>query len=451
MHKNKFFKAIILLGGSSKRFSEDSLKQCQLLSGKKVYLHTLELFLKIPVFDEIILVVNKKCQMIVNQDIEQIKGHSIKVVLGGSTRQESSFKGLIACGKKTDYVVIHDAVRPLVDDKIIYNNIEKVLSCSAIDTCIPTADTLVMVKDHEQIIDIPDRRLFQRGQTPQSFQYSLIMQAHHTAAAQGIVDSTDDCQLVLKMGVPVHYVVGDESNIKITTELDLVIAEQLLRLKVHNQVNDKDQPSLINKKFVVVGGTGGIGTAICELLVKEGAQAIALSRHSEQLLDISSPSQIEKTFCSLYRSHGEIDGLINSAGLLKIKELGHLTSDEIDEMLRVNLHGVIFSCKLAKIKQGGHIINIASSAYTRGRPQYSVYSCAKAAVVNFTQAFAQEHPQLNVNVVIPHRTKTQLRLTNFGPENEEELLSPYEVAKQIIGILKQADITGNIIEVRKNR
>jgi len=444
--------AILLMGGTGERFPSHHIKQCERLSGKKIYLHTLERFLSTGAINEIILVTHP---LIIEEVRKEVAGYSsvpIKVVEGGGSRQESSYLGIKAADPKTDYVVIHDAVRPLVSRRIIQDNIEKVLQYGAVDTCIPTADTLVKLKKAgETILDsIPDRSCYQRGQTPQSFEYSLILQAHERALQMGLKGISDDCRLVLELGHPIHIVQGDEENIKITTELDLFLAEQILRLQRGRVESGSGCKSLKGCRYIVVGGSEGIGKSLCNLLTREGAEALALSRHSAYSFDVRNPALVQDSFEKIFAQYGEVDGLINSAGILTVKGLSSLSFEEIREMLEVNLHGVIYSCRSAKVKKGGHIVNIASSSFTRGRPYYAIYSCAKAAVVNFTQALAEEWPHLNVNALVPHRTNTRLRSKNFAEEdNIQELLEPEEVAEAIIDILKTEKLTGTFVEVRK--
>ncbi len=128
-----------------------------------------------------------------------------------------------------------------------------------------------------------------------------------------------------------------------------------------------------------------------------------------------------------------------------MKELKNLSAHEIEEMIRVNLTGLIFSFKWAQVKEGGHIINIASSSYARGRKGYAIYSSAKAGVVNFSQALAEERPELQVNVVVPQRTNTAMRHACFPEERADSLLAPEKVAASIIQLLKQSNLTGSIV------
>lgn len=187
-------KAILLMGGTGIRFGSETPKQFHRLAGKKVYLHTLEAFLESRLFEEIVLVCPSAWIEEVKNDLKSYPSFPFQVVEGGLTRQESSLKGLLAC-EGTNIVVIHDAVRPFISLEILKANVEGAHEKGAVDTCIPSADTLVFAPEKHQIADIPVRSHYMRGQTPQSFRYSLILDAHIKAKDQGISNSSDDCSL----------------------------------------------------------------------------------------------------------------------------------------------------------------------------------------------------------------------------------------------------------------
>lgn len=438
MYKNYRFTAILLMGGKGERFKSTTPKQFHRLSGKKIYLHTLEVFLYFP-FDEIILTCPEEWIDEVQSEIPE----KVRLIPGGETRQESSALALNACSD-TDFVVIHDAVRPFISRKIIQENMDASLRYKAVDTCIPLADTIVHSPDGSFISSIPKRSEYLRGQTPQSFSYPLIQKAHEEGKT--LKDISDDCKLVLAMDHPVHIVQGDENNIKITTELDLFLAEQLLRMKDQAL---SPQNSLKDKVFAIVGGMGGIGSCITKTLIAEGATVLSLSRSSPYKLDLTKPETIHEVFENIHKELGLIDGLINCAGLLKVKPLKKYSLTEIQELLAVNFTGLVACCQSVRLKNGGHIINLASSSFSFGRKYYSIYSSSKAAVVNFTQALSEELPDLKINTVIPSRTNTPMRWNNFPGEDQNTLLDPEEVAQTIADLLKDPNTTGSIIPVRK--
>lgn len=443
----EIFAGILLLAGQGERFQEDLPKQFHRLSGKKVYIHALEKFVRAGFFSKIILVVHPKYISEVSLETQQYP--HVTVIAGGSTRQESSYQALQHCKGLADFVIIHDAVRPFVSEQILQENKEKVLLHSAVDTCTPSFDTIVKCQDGSKIDNIPNRSQCWRGQTPQSFRYDLIMQAHEEAMRAGITDASDDCQLVLRLCKDVFIAKGSEHNIKITTQLDLYIAEHLMRMQ-ETCLSCEDSKSLKEKLYIVVGGSGGIGTALKEELEKEEAKVLVLSRKSSRFpVDIRNHVYLSRVFKRIEREYGPVDGLINAAGILKTGKVEDLDPLEIQEQLFVNLHGVIHACKSASIKQGGHIVNIASSSFARGRAESAIYSAAKAAVVNFTQGLAEECSHLQINTLVPQRTNTQLRRCNFPGEDETTLLDPAKVAGVIVNLLKKEGMTGQIIEVLK--
>lgn len=435
------------MGGEGKRFSSSLPKQFHRLSGKKVYLYTLETFVKSQLFKEIILVCHKSYIDEIANDIQALRNTSspIRVIAGSDTRQLSSEIGIKS--SLFDYVLIHDAVRPFVSLTILEDNIEALKKFDACDTCIPSADTIVHSKDQELITSIPDRSKYLRGQTPQSFKKDLLIKAHENALKNNITNASDDCQLITTD--PIHIVKGSETNIKITSSFDLCIAEHLLRLKV-TPLNSIHKTSLKGKTYVVTGATGGIGQEICNLLESENATIIRLSlSSSEHPIDLTDFNSSKILFEKLEKTYGAFDGLINSVGYLKISPLKNLKAKDLSDLIDKNFTALTHSCKLCPLKEEAHIINIASSSYSRGRENYAIYSAMKAAVVNFTQGLSEEMPKLSINSIIPPRTQTDMRLKNFPKENLSTLLHPKHTAEKVVEILKVKNMTGMTVEIKK--
>lgn len=444
MYQNFRVGALLLMGGLGRRFGSEIPKQFHSLAGKPVFIHTLHAFLSMEIFDEIILSCHRDWMEFVKKLLPK-SDCEIRIVEGGETRQESSRLGLLGFQKAPDIVCIHDAVRPFVTQKIIHQNVEKASTIGAVDTCIASMDTLVYAPSSDLIDSIPVRSQYLRGQTPQTFSYPLILRAHAETMCR---DSSDDCQLVLDLGHPIGVVIGDEGNIKITSGLDLFFAEQLIRQKI-SPVSKSPLKELRGKRVAIIGGSGGIGNQIIHEIQKYGGNAIALSRNSKPIsLDLKDPISIQKAFEQI-KQDGPIDGLINCGGCLQVSTLEDLTIDQIHQALDVNLKGLIFACKMAPLKEGGHVINIASSSFSRGRKDMTVYSAAKAGVVNFTQGWAEERPDLHIHVVIPQRTNTSMRWSNFPKEDPSSLLDPQKVAETVIELLLQDNCTGLLVEVRK--
>jgi ribitol-5-phosphate 2-dehydrogenase (NADP+) / D-ribitol-5-phosphate cytidylyltransferase len=436
-------RAILLMGGRGERFGSQLPKQFHRVAGKKVYLYTLESFLRMGFFETIFLVYCPGWREEIEDDVKNYP--NIQLVEGGETRQESSLLGLRACGEGTEIVIIHDAVRPFVSAHTVKETIEKTISHGAVDTCIALADTIVHSEHGREISSIPNRAEYLRGQTPQGFLYPLILEAHCRTQQS---NASDDCSLVLERGHPVAIVPGEERNIKITTELDLFVAEQLIH-KERVLPSLAPSRSLEGKRFVITGGTGGIGSAVARFLEQEGAPPLLLSKSSHHYpVDLTTYAGVKEVFDKIHASYGEVDGLINSIGSFSLKPIDALSPEEVEQLIATNFTSLVFSCQCARIKKGGHIVNIASSSYSRGRKNYAVYSSTKAAVVNFTQGLAEERPEMRINALVPQRTNTSMRRAFFSEEDPATLLSPEAVAEQIVRLLKHPEITGSIIEVR---
>jgi 2-C-methyl-D-erythritol 4-phosphate cytidylyltransferase len=220
MYKNYRIGAILLMAGSGNRFGSEVPKQFHLVGHRRVYLHALDVVQSAQIFDEILLVTHPEWV-----DIVANEAPVGKVIQGAKTRQESSYNGLKGFSQKPDIVLIHDAVRPFVSKEILISNVENAITHQAVDTCIPSADTLVYAPDVVRIDKIPKRAHYLRGQTPQTFHYEKILRAHQETKLE---NATDDCVLILEQGSPVFIVYGDERNFKITNQLDIKLAELLI-------------------------------------------------------------------------------------------------------------------------------------------------------------------------------------------------------------------------------
>lgn len=226
---------VILAGGSGSRMGiVDKPKQFIDVYGKPVMVHTLETFDSHTEIDALAIVcledwIDDLTILLRKYEISKVKW----IVNGGKTRQESTYNVLKALQNECsddDILVIHDSVRPLISHKIISNNIEGAKKYGAVDTVIPSADTIIKSIDSETIEEVPNRSELYIGQTPQSFRFSLIKEAHDKAIEEGVLNSTDDCQLILNLGEKVHLVDGEKLNFKITSFDDLLLLKAIVKL-----------------------------------------------------------------------------------------------------------------------------------------------------------------------------------------------------------------------------
>ena len=227
--------AIILASGASERLNGlSTVKQFVKIAGKKVIEHTLEVFEKNRNIDEIVVVTSEKYLDYCSEIVQKNNYKKItKVVQGGNTRRESSFQGLKSINTAEESnILIHDAVRPFISDRIIDDCIQALEKYSAVDVAIPSADTIIQVNDENTIENIPKRKYLKRGQTPQAFKFGVIKKAHLLAQNEKDIDVTDDCGLIKKFNLCEVFVVeGEEYNIKITYPIDIDIADKLFQIR----------------------------------------------------------------------------------------------------------------------------------------------------------------------------------------------------------------------------
>lgn len=229
--------AIVLAGGSGSRMGMvDRPKQFIDIYGKPVIIHTLEAFEINEKIDAICVVCVKSWQDDLSVWLKEYDIRKVRWIAdAGSSRQESSLNALNAIQSECsgdDYVIIHDAARPLVSQKIINENIEKVKEFGACDTVIPAHDTIIKSLDEKTLDSIPLRKELYLGQTPQSFRYSIVRKAYDDYFAlpeDKRPEMTDDCGLVLSSGITIGMAMGDKLNMKITTMEDLLLVKSIVR------------------------------------------------------------------------------------------------------------------------------------------------------------------------------------------------------------------------------
>lgn len=222
----------ILAGGIGTRMNiSDMPKQFLMLGNKPIIIHTIEKFLMCARFDKIYIGVHSDWLMYMNDLIEKynLDKERLVCVHGGADRNETIFNiikqiKIDYASNNDDIVVTHDAVRPFVTSRIIEENINAALEFGACDTVIKATDTIVTSKDEKTITEIPNRRFMYQGQTPQSFKISLLFNLYNDLNNEERAVLTDACKICVVRNTPVHLVLGEVANIKITTVTDYKIA-----------------------------------------------------------------------------------------------------------------------------------------------------------------------------------------------------------------------------------
>lgn len=225
------FGVIIPAAGQGKRMNSDINKQYLKLMGLPILVHTLSLFVNHPEIIQIIIVVHKDevdyCRL--NIAKEYFDNKNIKIVAGGKTRRESVYAGLKVFSSALDYVIIHDGARPLLSRDILDKVIETVKIEKAVTVGNKLKDTIKKVDVNNNVIKTPDRKDFVAVQTPQAFFYDLIMEAHQSVPKDAVV--TDDASLLEFKKCKVKVIESTYENIKITTPIDMIIAEGILKVR----------------------------------------------------------------------------------------------------------------------------------------------------------------------------------------------------------------------------
>jgi len=221
---------IIVAGGSGRRMQSDRPKQYLELEGLPILCRTLMKFTEAGLIDRIVLVVPEEdrafCRDILIPRVAS--GTPIGIVPGGSTRQASVFNGLASLNvEDEDLVVIHDGVRPFLQAAELEACIRTAAETGACILARPVSDTIKKANSEGRITATLDRDGLWLAQTPQTFRYRLIMDAHARARSKGI-SATDDASLLETDGHPVGIVPGSRLNIKITTPADLPLAAAIL-------------------------------------------------------------------------------------------------------------------------------------------------------------------------------------------------------------------------------
>jgi len=214
--------AIIPAAGSGERFGEE--KQFKLLSGRPLFFHTLKLFLQSDYIDEIIVAVPGANVGSTHRDVLSMSaGKPVKVVAGGTRRQDSVKNGIDVSDSHSTLVCIHDAARPFVTEDLIQRSISACEFADGAVVGIPSKDT-VKFSENGLVKETLDREKIWLAQTPQCFHKNKLLQALYYAETENLT-GTDESALMEAMGFSIKLVEGDSNNFKITTKDDWIRAE----------------------------------------------------------------------------------------------------------------------------------------------------------------------------------------------------------------------------------
>jgi ribitol-5-phosphate 2-dehydrogenase (NADP+) / D-ribitol-5-phosphate cytidylyltransferase len=391
--------AVILAGGIGRRFGSTVPKPFIKLNGKPVIQYSIDVIE--PYVDEIIVVAAHPYR-------------HYKFAPAGRTRQESTLNGLLKCNSPR-HVIVHDAVRPLITEKNIYR-VKYALENGAI--CVSSA---VPIIDGFITRGTPQSKEFKMlAQTPEGFDYQTLLDALQKA------DKVyQDCPSLLYEEYNIYptIVEGVHLNSKLTFARDLENAEGILRF---SEQLVPCNPNLRGKRFLVLGGSGGIGRACVKQLLACGANVEAPT-HSE--LDLSHSQYIDLE---------GFDGVIYAAGT----DVGNIML-----VNALNCYGLLTAARASSWK--GNIVFLSSTAATLGRPGTALYSASKAALNSIIESEHEDLAKLGIiiNAIAPAKVNTPMAHRMHGPLPAAELLNPNFVAEHVLRFL-DTDVHGRIVYLR---
>lgn len=222
--KLKYCGAVIVAAGTASRMGGID-KVMEPLNGEPMVMRSVRAFHACDAVREIVVVTRPDLIVPIMSLCAGLK-KVIAVVAGGNSRPESVSKGLNALSSKVKLAAIHDGARPMITWQVIDRVVRAANSYGAAAPGIPVKDTIKTVTGGV-VMQTPDRKSLQAVQTPQVFDFDLLRGALKKAADDG-AEITDDCSAVERLGFRVKMVEGDERNLKVTTPMDLRIAQMLL-------------------------------------------------------------------------------------------------------------------------------------------------------------------------------------------------------------------------------
>ena len=217
---------IILSAGDSTRYGKGINKNFDLLNDKEVLNYSFDVFNKSEYIDDIIIVfkngdIGKILDIIKNNIIEK----PISLVEGGKTRKDSVYNALLH--SNNDYVIIHDGARPIITNNYIKECLSNMKRYDGVSIGVKSTDTIKITDNYDEVINTTKRSNTWIVQTPQCFKRDILLKCHENHLNDK--DITDDAMLLELDGYKVKMIEGDYSNIKITTQDDLVVAKTLIK------------------------------------------------------------------------------------------------------------------------------------------------------------------------------------------------------------------------------
>jgi len=244
--------ALIFAGGIGNRMdSKNCPKQFLELYDKPIIIYTLEHFEKHPEIDAIVIACVEDWIPHLEHLLDEFNITKVKeIIKGGSTGQESIFKGLLSIEKhfpKESIVLIHDAVRPIITNTLIAKNINSVKEFGTAVSTAPLTETPTQLNSKGEIIKIHEREFTRLAKAPQSFKLSSILKIHRKAIEDEYSTAMDSCSLMMHYGETIKLIEGEGLNIKITVPADYFIFKALIDAKYKETFSPPKATKLMKK------------------------------------------------------------------------------------------------------------------------------------------------------------------------------------------------------------
>ena len=229
--------AIITAAGSGNRMESKIPKQFLEINGISIIERTLNKFEDINIIDEIIIIVKEE-DLEFYKNLKDKYSKVIKIVVGGATREKSTYNGLLAIDNETDVVICHDGVRPFITREIIIKALNFIGAYNAVIVGVPVKDTIKNIDKDGNVAYTPIRKDLYHAQTPQIFKKDILLKAYKKSFDEKI-QVTDDSSLMEIIGEKVKIIEGSYKNIKITTKEDLILGE--IYAKMEDEIENRNR------------------------------------------------------------------------------------------------------------------------------------------------------------------------------------------------------------------
>lgn len=425
---------VILAGGLSSRFGTDVHQQYLKLNGKEMIYYTLSRMRECPLIDDVILVVDKK-----EYDSHYIENkYSIKTICGGNSRNESVFNALEYIKENFDCekVLFHDVTRPLIKTDYYTACLENLTS--GYDAVISYQEITDSLYSQEE--GFVNRDSFKLIQTPEVFWFKKICKVFDK--------EKKNTTIVSQLEKPnIYFIKSDKFGFKVTYPNDLFLAEQLDKINYYElSKHEKCDYDFNNKKLLVFGGSGGLGSAFIEY-VKTNYSSIEIKAPRSYELNLKNITVKDiQDYCDGFKP----DIILNAAAISLNDDDGIV--ETFDDVFGINLKSNLVIIEYAKtLNKAMDILLISSSSSTKGRQNITNYSASKAALNSVVESLAEPLHKFNIdlNAVIPEKINTpmiqKLHKTNIS---NRELLETQEVIDAMVKTIASKNY-GQLIHIRK--